>query len=71
MSYTEVLRSSHQAQTTIECKDCSQKLIVKRTCHKVYMYCPQCDKDYALNDYISKIDDALEKFMGNVYCDRV
>lgn len=71
MPFMEVLRSSHQAQTTIPCKECGQTLIVARTCHRVYMHCPKCDKKFPLNDYISKMDEALEKFMENVYCDRV
>lgn len=41
------------------------------TCHEVYMHCPACQARFALQEYISQADDAMEHFLENVYCDRV
>lgn len=62
---------ARKAETTIECRDCAGKLNAERTCHEVYLRCTECNKVTPVQEYIHEMDDALESFMENVFCDRV
>lgn len=63
--------SSRDAETTLSCPKCSEHLHIARTCHKVYMHCPQCHKEFPLEEYITKSDAKMENFLENVYFDRI
>ncbi|MEG2171874.1 MAG: dual CXXC motif small (seleno)protein [Desulfovibrionaceae bacterium] len=59
------------AQTTIKCHVCQHPLIVHRACQQVVLHCASCDRDFPLREYIQDMDDILEDFMENVYCNRI
>lgn len=63
--------SGRDAETTLVCPDCGQKLHIGRTCHEVFMHCPACKKKFTLREFIGKADQAMENFLENVYCDRI
>lgn len=65
------LFAPREAATGIACPACGQALNIKRSCHEVYMLCPACHKRFPLNDFISQADEAMERFLENVYCDRI
>lgn len=58
------------AQTTIPCRACGTALRVERTCHEVFLRCATCRTTHTVGEYVDQMDDALESFMENVYCDR-
>ncbi|MDR3044047.1 MAG: hypothetical protein LBU75_07255 [Desulfovibrio sp.] len=58
------------AQTTIPCRTCGTALRVERTCHEVFLRCTTCRSTHDVGEYVAQMDDALESFMENVYCDR-
>lgn len=62
---------SRSEQTTIPCHECGAQLKIQRSCHEVFMRCESCDKTYDIADYVAEMDDAMERFMEGVYCDRV
>ncbi|MBR3663678.1 MAG: hypothetical protein IKN64_03380 [Desulfovibrio sp.] len=57
--------------TTLLCPHCQTPLHIARSCHEVFMRCPDCEKRFPLKDFISQADAAMEEFMENVYCDRI
>ncbi len=59
------------AETTLPCPNCREPLHIARSCHEVHMRCPACGKTYPLGEFVARADDAMEKFMENVYCDRI
>lgn len=61
----------HCSETTLECPQCGAKLDICRSCQKVNMHCPECDKKYELNEFINRADSAMEKFLENIYFDRI
>ena len=61
---------ARRAQTTIPCKKCQKPLVVERSCQSVALVCEHCGARGTLNEYIDKMDDALEEFMEGVFCDR-
>lgn len=63
--------SPREAQTTMPCKSCNRAVKVARSCNMVYIICPHCQQKFELQEYLSLMDDAMEKFMENIYCDRV
>lgn len=63
--------SPREAQTTLPCPLCAQPLLVTRSCFEVQMYCPHCKKNFPVDDFVRRMDDALESFMENVYCNRI
>uniref|UniRef100_UPI003A93EE9C dual CXXC motif small (seleno)protein n=1 Tax=Desulfovibrio porci TaxID=2605782 RepID=UPI003A93EE9C len=56
---------------SLVCPRCGARLHIGRSCHEVHMYCPACKAQFPLNEYISQADEAMERFLENVYCDRV
>lgn len=62
---------ARSAQTSIKCHDCQHPLTVQRACQQVSLYCKKCNKTFPLQEYIAEMDDTLESFMENVYCDRI
>lgn len=60
-----------EAQTSLPCPQCSEKLEIARSCHEVYMRCGHCRKIWPIKDYIQKADSIMEQFLENVYCDRM
>ena len=58
-------------KTTLPCPNCQKPLHIARTCHEVFMHCPECRKRYPLRSFIRQADSVMEEFMNNVYCDRV
>lgn len=63
--------SPRDAETTLRCPNCGKNLHICRSCHEVHMSCPACHKNFPLKDFIGQIDEAMENFMENVYCDRI
>lgn len=63
--------SPRSAQTTQNCPKCGKKLDIRRSCTEVFMYCPECRKEFPLRDFIGKSDKAMEDFLENVYLDRI
>jgi uncharacterized C2H2 Zn-finger protein len=63
--------AARDAETTLACPRCGARLHIARTCHEVHMHCPACKARFALQDYNSQADDAMEHFLENVYCDRI
>lgn len=59
------------ADTTLVCPECGSSLQIARTCHEVFMRCTQCEKKYDLKQFISKADNAMEKFLEAAYMDRI
>lgn len=66
-----MLFAPRQAQTTLDCPRCSGKLQITRTCHEASMVCPECGRRFPLRQFISRADDAMERFLENLYVDRV
>lgn len=60
-----------QAKTSLHCPDCKEFLDIRRSCHEAYMHCPVCRKDFALNDFVKDMDEAMELFLEQIYSDRV
>ncbi len=60
-----------QAETTMPCKACGRPVSAKRSCLRVSLVCPSCKKEYPLEDYLAKMDAALESFLDGVYIDRI
>lgn len=65
------LFAKRDAETTLPCPECGEKLHIVRSCHEAAMRCPHCKKDYPLKDYIGKADPAMEEFLENCYMDRI
>ncbi|MBQ9407089.1 MAG: hypothetical protein IJU37_10205 [Desulfovibrio sp.] len=63
--------SSRDAVTTHLCPHCGAALHIARTCHEVYMRCPDCGKRFPLSEYIERADEAMERFLESVYLDRI
>ena len=63
--------AARDAETTLACPRCGARLHNARTCHEAYMRCPACKAQFPLNDYISQADEVMERFLENVYCDRI
>lgn len=63
--------AAREAQTTLPCPDCTNLLHIKRTCHEAFMTCKTCHKDFPLEPFIPKMDDAMEKFLENLYANRI
>ncbi|MDL2316764.1 hypothetical protein LJC59_06760 [Desulfovibrio sp. OttesenSCG-928-A18] len=59
------------AQTSIPCPACRKELTARRSCHKAYLHCEKCRKDYELREFIRQMDPALEGFLEALYCDRI
>lgn len=60
-----------KAETTVPCPSCGAPLCIERSCHEVRMRCADCRKCFPLRDFIGRADDAMERFLENVYCDRI
>lgn len=60
-----------QVETTHSCPSCGGKLNISRSCQEVHMSCPHCHKTYPFRDYVKKMDAPMERFMENVYMDRI
>ncbi len=64
-------RQAREAKTSLPCNICQDALYIKRSCHEAYMYCYNCQKSFQLNDYIPKMDDAMEGFLEGLYSNRI
>lgn len=64
-------QSSRKVQTTICCHKCQQPLIARRACQEVVMECSACGTSFPLKEYVREMDDALERFLENVMCNRI
>ena len=63
--------AARQAQTTLDCPECDHKLEIARTCHEAFMRCPACGRRFPLEQFISQADEAMERFLEGLYCDRI
>ena len=63
--------SARDAETGIDCPDCGHKLRIGRDCFTVFIHCPSCGKKFPLKNMLNKGDEAMEKFLENVYIDRI
>lgn len=62
---------SRQQITTMPCKDCGKPVTAHRYCREVRIECPDCGAAFSLEQYVPQMDQALEDFLENVYCDRM
>ncbi|MGE4296424.1 MAG: dual CXXC motif small (seleno)protein [Desulfovibrionaceae bacterium] len=63
---------SREKETTLTCHSCGQgRVTAYRYCRNVQLKCAECGKTFALEAYVQQMDDALEQFLENVYCDRI
>lgn len=60
-----------QARTTLACPECGAGLDIRRSCHEAYMFCGECDKEFPLEPFIPRMDDAMENFLEQMFADRV
>lgn len=60
-----------EAETTLPCPRCGTPLHIGRSCREVRMRCPACGYNAPLKDFIGNADEAMERFLENVYCDRI
>ena len=60
-----------EAQTTLKCPTCGTPMKICRSCQSVHMECEKCKVSRPLNEFIHKADDAMERFLENVYFDRI
>lgn len=63
--------SPRDAETTLSCPDCGARMHIRRSCLEAHLACPACKKEYPLKDYIGQADAAMEKFLENLYIDRI
>lgn len=63
--------SSRTAQTTIPCKHCGAPLTAQRGCREVTLHCETCRKSFEIKEYVHLMDDALETFLDQAFCDRI
>lgn len=63
--------SSRDAETTLSCPECGKPLHIVRSCRETHVYCPSCGRNYPLGDFIAQADEIMERFLENVYCDRI
>lgn len=63
--------SSRVAPTTIPCKQCGKPLVAHRGCREVTLRCDTCRKSYDIKEYVHLMDDALESFLDQAFCDRI
>lgn len=69
--YGTFSRSPRSVQTTIPCERCQQPLTAQRSCQEVVLRCMACKAQFSLAKYSQRMDEALEQFLENVYCDRM
>ena len=60
-----------QRQTTLPCRRCGARLVVRRGCRSVLFHCEECRAVYELSEYIAEVDEELEEFLAGSFCDRV
>ncbi|QJT08267.1 dual CXXC motif small (seleno)protein [Oceanidesulfovibrio marinus] len=63
--------SRRTVTTTIPCKHCGTPLVAHRGCREVTLRCEKCRKSYDIKEYIHLMDDALESFLDQAFCDRI
>lgn len=63
--------AARDAETSLSCPHCAAHLHIVRSCHQVQMRCAACQAQFPLQDYIGQADEAMERFLENVYCDRI
>ena len=64
-------RLPRSVQTTIPCKQCKAPLKAERSCHEVTLVCPQCRVRSDVKEYAHAMDESLEAFICDLFCDRV
>ncbi len=62
---------SREAKTSLLCPTCKDFIHIKRSCHEAYMYCYNCHKTFPLQEFIPKMDDAMEEFLEGLYSNRI
>lgn len=65
------LFAPREAETGFKCPECGAKLLIRRSCGEVWMECASRRHKYPLKDYAAKADEAMEKFLENLYVDRI
>lgn len=63
--------ASRECRTETPCPACGAGLIARRGCREVRLHCESCTKIYAPEDVAPVMDEALEDFLENVFCDRM
>ena len=64
-------RPPQLAHTSQTCRSCASKLDISRTCHEVFMYCPNCKQQFAIDPFIPTMDEDMENFLESMYADRI
>lgn len=65
------LFAPRKAETTLQCPNCGAFMNIERSCNEAYMACPKCKRVYPLADFIVNADESMEKFLENLYFDRI
>lgn len=63
--------SKRAAKTTLPCDRCQAPLTARRGCREVTLECETCKARFPLEAYSRRMDEALEQFLENVFCDRM
>lgn len=58
-------------QTTVSCSVCGEALCVVRSCQHVQAQCTGCGCIVEIGDVIARADEAMERFLEDIYCDRM
>lgn len=62
---------NRSCQTTIPCRSCQTPISAERSCREVTLRCTGCGARFQLKDYIQQMDEALETFLSQAFCDRI
>ena len=60
-----------EAETSIPCKSCGNRLLARRTCREAHLFCESCRKRSEVGEYIAQMDTTLENFLEALQCDRI
>ena len=58
-------------ETNMQCFQCGHTISLNKTCLRVYLRCGSCGAEYPLEDYIQYMDETLERYLEQFYCDRI
>lgn len=71
MSWGSSSGAARERDTSMDCLNCGAKVTVRRSCLSVSLHCKSCGANFPAEKYIHCMDDAMESFMENVYCNRI
>lgn len=69
--WNQAVTSRAPRPTTLPCRHCDGRVEARRTCFQVYLQCPNCGASFPVEEYVHSMDEALEDYLENVYCNRI